>query len=159
MQGLDLTGLTNAERTLFWSVANEQYSPCGDPHTLAACGAQSTCPACAPALRFLAHRVEDGFGPDTLGEMVRTRYDRAAVRQIDLTDAPMDRVAVRGLTTTARYGRATLAVAGLRYDAPVTFCDPWPFGFGLLGQEGFLRSFRVTLCAKEFWLEVEPEDD
>jgi len=32
----------------------------------------------------------------------------------------------------------------------------WPYG-GLLGQEGFLRSFRVTLCAAEYWLEVEPQ--
>jgi hypothetical protein len=77
---------------------------------------------------------------------------------IDLADAPTERVAVGGLTTTARHGRATLAVAGLRYDAPVTFCDPWPFGFGLLGQEGFLRYFRVTICAKDFWLDVEPEE-
>jgi hypothetical protein len=78
---------------------------------------------------------------------------------IDLTGAPTDTVAVGGLTTTARHGRATLTLAGLRYDAPLTFCDPWPFAFGLLGQEGFLRYFRVTICAKEFWLDVEPEDD
>ena len=30
-------------------------------------------------------------------------------------------------------------------------------GIPLLGQEGFLRYFRVTLCAAEYWLEVEPE--
>jgi hypothetical protein len=27
----------------------------------------------------------------------------------------------------------------------------------LLGQEGFLRYFRLTLCAAEGWLELEPE--
>ena len=45
----------------------------------------------------------------------------------------------------------------MRYDAPVTFCDPWPFAFNLLGQEGFLRFFRLTICAAEFWIDVEPE--
>lgn len=76
---------------------------------------------------------------------------------IDLTSAPQGPITVGGVTTSARYGRASLTIAGARYDAPVTFCDPWPFAFSLLGQEGFLRFFRVTLCAKEFWLDVEPE--
>jgi hypothetical protein len=73
---------------------------------------------------------------------------------IDLSGAPEASIAVGGLTTRARHSRANLTIAGARYDAPVTFCDPWPFAFNLLGQEGFLRFFRVTLCAKEFWLDV-----
>ena len=76
---------------------------------------------------------------------------------IDLAGAPEDEVIVGGLRATAKHARAALTVAGVRYDAPVTFCDPWPFSFHLLGQEGFLRYFRVTLCAAEYWLEVEPE--
>ena len=77
---------------------------------------------------------------------------------LDLGDAPQSEVIVGGLTTTARHARADLTVAGFRYDAPVTFCDPWPFSFHLLGQEGFLRFFRVTICAAAWWLEVDPED-
>ena len=77
---------------------------------------------------------------------------------IDLDAAPTSRIVVGGVTATARHARATLAVAGVRYDAPVTFCDPWPFAFGLLGQEGFLRYFRVTICARDGWLDVEPEE-
>jgi hypothetical protein len=77
---------------------------------------------------------------------------------IDLASAPEDTIVVGGVTATARHSRATLTIADTRYEAPVTFCDPWPFGFNLLGQEGFLRFFRVTLCARDFWLEVEPED-
>jgi len=78
---------------------------------------------------------------------------------IDLTHAPEEKVDVGGVSTLARHSRANLTISGHRYDAPVTFCDPWPFAFNLLGQEGFLRYFRVTICAKEFWLEVEPERD
>jgi hypothetical protein len=33
------------------------------------------------------------------------------------------------------------------------------FALNLLGQEGFLRFFRVTICAKGDWLEVEPENE
>ena len=76
---------------------------------------------------------------------------------IDLAGAPESTLVVGGVRTAARHARADLTIAGLRYDAPVTFCDPWPFGFNLLGQEGFLRFFRVELCAAECWLDVEPE--
>jgi hypothetical protein len=77
---------------------------------------------------------------------------------IDLRAAPVSTIAVAGMTATARHARADLTIAGRRYDAPVTFCDPWPYAFNLLGQEGFLRFFRVTICAAEAWLDVEPED-
>lgn len=76
---------------------------------------------------------------------------------IDLDGAPKETVTIGGVTMTARHARVALTLGGLRYDAPATFCDPWPFAFGLLGQEGFLRFFRLTLCAAQFWLELEPE--
>lgn len=76
---------------------------------------------------------------------------------IDLTGAPETTVHLGGVTTVARLGRADLTIAGVRYDAPVSFCDPWPFAFNLLGQEGFLRYFRLTFCAAESWLDVAPE--
>ena len=68
-----------------------------------------------------------------------------------------EEVAVGGLRTHARCVRVDLTVAGHRYDAPVWFCEPWPFGFGLLGQEGFFRFFRVTFAAARDWLECRPE--
>lgn len=76
---------------------------------------------------------------------------------IDLAGAPEETIAIGGFITSARLARADLTVAETRYDAPISFCDPWPFAFNLLGQEGFLRFFRVTLCAKDFWLDIEPE--
>jgi hypothetical protein len=76
---------------------------------------------------------------------------------VDLTGAPETKLYIGGIATIARHARADLTIAGLRYDAPITFCDPWPFAFNLLGQEGFLRFFRIELCAAEGWLEVEPE--
>lgn len=77
---------------------------------------------------------------------------------IDLRDAPQTQLAVGGVVTSARHARADLTVAGTRYDAPVSFCHPWPFAFNLLGQEGFLRFFRLEICGAESWVDVEPED-
>jgi hypothetical protein len=77
---------------------------------------------------------------------------------IDLAGAPAVDLAIGGFVTVARQVRADLTIAGVRYDAPVSFCDPWPLAFNLLGQEGFLRYFRVELCAAQGWLNVHPEE-
>ena len=77
---------------------------------------------------------------------------------VDLEGAPESTLHLGRLTTTARHARADLTIAGVRYDVPVSFCDPWPFAFNLLGQEGFLRFFRLTLCAADCRLEIEPEE-
>jgi hypothetical protein len=70
----------------------------------------------------------------------------------------VDEIAVGGLITTGRCVRVSLTVVGHRFDAPVWFCDPWPFSFGLLGLEGFFRHFRVTFCAAQDWVECVPEE-
>lgn len=76
---------------------------------------------------------------------------------VQLEGAPENELYIGGVRTTAKHARCDLTIAQVRYDAPVSFCDPWPFAFNLLGQEGFLRFFRVELCAAEGWLEIEPE--
>ncbi len=81
----------------------------------------------------------------------------AGATGIDLEGAPETKLTIGGVVTVARHARADLTIGGIRYDAPVSFCEPWPFSFNLLGQEGFLRFFRLTVCAAEDWLELEPE--
>jgi hypothetical protein len=76
---------------------------------------------------------------------------------IELADAPTAELALGGFVTTAYEARVDLTVGEDRFDAPVSFCDPWPLGFNLLGQEGFLRNFRLTLSVSEAWLELERE--
>lgn len=62
---------------------------------------------------------------------------------------------------TAAPARVTLRLADGRRsharDAAVWFCDPWPFGFQLLGLDGFLHRFRVTMSAYREWIERAPE--
>ena len=36
------------------------------------------------------------------------------------------------------------------------FCDPWPYGWGLFGQQSFFRYFTVAFRAADFVFEVEP---
>jgi hypothetical protein len=76
---------------------------------------------------------------------------------VDLTGAPSAEFAVAGFVTTGYEARVDLAVGKDRFDAPVSFCDPWPLAFHLLGQEGFLRGFRMSMSANEGWLELERE--
>jgi protein-disulfide isomerase len=89
VSGVDLTALSTAERELFWAVANDELSPCGDPHSLAVCGRDHTCASCIPALRFLSRRVQDGFPREQLGELVRSRYGRDQVVTIHTEGAPV----------------------------------------------------------------------
>lgn len=90
---------------------------------------------------------------------LRNRFGRwlADAAAIPLSEAPEERFAVGGIVTTGWMARVDLVLGTTRFDAPVWFCDPWPFAFNLLGQEGFLRYFHVTICAAEGWLECEPE--
>ena len=69
-----------------------------------------------------------------------------------------DEIVVGGLRTTGRLLRVDLTLGEIRFHAPAWFCDPWTLSFSLLGQEGFFRFFRVTLCAAEGWLECHPEE-
>jgi hypothetical protein len=88
----------------------------------------------------------------------RFAAELAEIAAISL-DEPLDatEIVVGGLRTSARCVRAALTLGSFRFDAPIWFCDPWPFGFGLLGQEGFMRFFRLTISGAEGWLECERE--
>lgn len=68
---------------------------------------------------------------------------------IDLTSAPIATAGVGGTTVTSRTAIVTFSLGRWTWEAPVAFCDPWPWDFNLLGQEGFLRWFVVTLDAAQ----------
>jgi protein-disulfide isomerase len=87
--GLDLAALNAAEKETFWAVANDELSPCGDPHSLAVCAHDRTgCRTCLPAMRFLARRIEDGFAREQLSEFLHARYSTQAVQQVHIDGAP-----------------------------------------------------------------------
>ncbi len=66
------------------------------------------------------------------------------------------RLRLGGGEVMARFARAHLSVAGQQWEAPIGFCDPWPYGWGLLGQQSFFRFFVVTFRAADWELEIEP---
>lgn len=94
---------------------------------------------------------------------LRTRLpvELAALGGIELSGAPTEPFAVAGLQTRGAMARVTMALRqggdAHHWEAPVWFCDPWPFAFGLLGLDGFLRHFRTTISAYEEWVECRPE--
>lgn len=89
---------------------------------------------------------------------LHNRFGTFVARQaaIDLDGAPPESIALAGRVLTAHTVTVGLQLGEHRWEAPVSFCDPWPWDFQLLGQEGFLRWFRVTFQAADRWMDVEP---
>ncbi|MEZ4390901.1 MAG: thioredoxin domain-containing protein [Polyangiales bacterium] len=99
VDGLDLSELSAAERETLWAIANEELSPCGDPHSLAVCARDRlACRSCLPALRFLARRVRDGYPRDQLSDHMRQRYSASSVVEIRTEGAPSHGSVAAGVT-------------------------------------------------------------
>jgi hypothetical protein len=84
----------------------------------------------------------------------------ATLLGIDLSGAPEETFSVGGQpSVTARQARVRLFVTeiGREVECGVWFCEPWDLGFGLLGQEDFLRLFRLTLSSARGRFSLEPE--
>lgn len=75
---------------------------------------------------------------------------------IDCADAPAKTLGVAGFGTTARMVPTLLTIGDHSWEADVGFCDPWPPGWGLLGQTSFFRYFVVTFRAADFEFEIGP---
>jgi len=73
---------------------------------------------------------------------------------LDLDGIEPASIGVGGRPVIARTTTVALRIGRHAWEAPVSFCDPWPWDFQLLGQEGFLRHFRLTIQAAQGWLEI-----
>ena len=76
---------------------------------------------------------------------------------LDLTQGEPGELAVGGVLTRAVSMSVDLAIADMKWRAPVSFCEPWPYGFQLLGQEGCFRFFRAVISASRYRFELEPD--
>jgi hypothetical protein len=75
---------------------------------------------------------------------------------LDLATTEPERIAVGGIITEARTVPCSLQLGQFAWEAPVAFCDPWPFDFQILGQLGFLRWFRIVIDAADETFDVTP---
>lgn len=75
---------------------------------------------------------------------------------VDMEGATRRQLAVGGAGTTAAFVTIPLSAANYTWEAEVGFCDPWPYGWGLLGQASFFRYFTVTFRAVDLEFDVEP---
>lgn len=78
---------------------------------------------------------------------------------IELKDAPSETIAIGGFHTEARNARVRLEVGDSAWDAPISFCDPWPLAFHILGQEDFFQFFEVLIRAARYTIDLEPEKE
>jgi hypothetical protein len=75
---------------------------------------------------------------------------------VALASADEHHLVLGGSAVTGRFATVHLTVGDHRWEAPVGFCDPWPYGWGLLGQASFFRFFVVTFRAADWELEIQP---
>jgi Aspartyl protease len=75
---------------------------------------------------------------------------------ITIDEAVEQQLLVAGGAVIAHFAAVHLTVGDHQWDAPVGFCDPWPYGWGLLGQASFFRFFVVTFRAAHWELEIQP---
>lgn len=98
---------------------------------------------------------------DTGALRTRFSYAMADLAGIDPDWSESEVVAVGGVQVRAAPAQVSMRLANVDeavdWEATVWFCDPWPFPFQLLGLEGFLQQFRVTLSAYHEWLDCVPE--
>lgn len=77
---------------------------------------------------------------------------------LDLHGVEAESIGVGGQHLLARTMTVALRVGDDVWEAPVSFCEPWPWGYHLLGQEGFFRWFEVVVRAADRELEIAPID-
>lgn len=75
---------------------------------------------------------------------------------VDLDGAERRSLAVATTAIEAAFMTAGLTAAGHRWEAEIGFCEPWPYSWGLLGQQSFFRFHTVTFRAADFEFEVVP---
>lgn len=73
---------------------------------------------------------------------------------ISVHDVEAEAFAIGGHVTLGRTVEVDLRLGEDVWRAPVSFCDPWPWDFQVLGQEGFLRYFDVCVSGAELTLDV-----
>jgi len=97
---------------------------------------------------------------DTGALRTRMSAELAPLAGIELSGALTEEFFVGGLKTAGALAHVNLTVTNdaseFSWDAPVWFCDPWPYPFGLAGLEGFLHHFIVTIRAYDGYLDIEP---
>jgi hypothetical protein len=77
---------------------------------------------------------------------------------LDIRDVEADAIGVGGQHLLARTVTVSLRIGDVAWEAPVSFCEPWPWSYQLLGQEGFFRWFEVIVRAADRELELAPID-
>ena len=96
---------------------------------------------------------------DTGALRTRMSAELAPLAGIELSGALTEDFFIGGLKTAGALARVSLTVNDgaddFSWDAPVWFCDPWPYPFGLAGLEGFLHHFLVTIRAHDGYLDIE----
>jgi len=73
---------------------------------------------------------------------------------LNLQGAERRSLAVATTATGAAFVTTLLTAGGHSWEADIGLCDPWPYSWGLLGQQSFFRYFTVTFRTADWEFEV-----
>jgi Thioredoxin len=87
---VDTSQLTDAEKSLWADLVNDQLSPCGEPISVARCATEhGKCGACVTAGRYLARLVMEGYDRATLADHYRARFGSKDKPDVPVEDSPV----------------------------------------------------------------------
>ncbi len=89
---------------------------------------------------------------------LRTRMPAWVAEELDikLDDVPSENIGLGGSVTSAHAVDVAITTVAGTFPTTVWFCRGWHSDFGLLGQEGFLERYRLTLDVNEGWFALQP---
>jgi protein-disulfide isomerase len=89
--GVDLSKLDDFQKKVFFRLANNEPSICGQAQSLikSAKDAKNPCRRSLNALRYVARLVEQGYTDSEVTEAIAKRYRVASPKSIDVAEAPM----------------------------------------------------------------------
>lgn len=88
--GVDLTGLSDAQKSVFFDVINVEPSACGKPHSLArSLVDDADCRDSLVLAQFIADRLAEGATASAVKKEVEFLRKALTPRQIDVTDRPV----------------------------------------------------------------------
>jgi protein-disulfide isomerase len=86
--GIDVSKLDDFQKKVFFRIANNETSVCGQAQSLIA-SAKKDCRRSVNALRYVAKLVEQGYTDSEVSEAIGKRYRSNEVKTIDVSEAPM----------------------------------------------------------------------
>ncbi|MCA9582182.1 MAG: thioredoxin domain-containing protein [Myxococcales bacterium] len=99
LASVDVSSLTDRERSQWVDLINDRLSPCGEPVSVGRCVAEERkCGTCVSAARYLARLITEGYEQKEIEEFYEGRYGAASAVDLKVDRAPSRGAAMAPVT-------------------------------------------------------------